>query len=395
MFNIILLGITSLLTDISSEMIYPVLPIFLVTTLGASPAILGLIEGIAESLASFLKVFSGYFSDKIRRRKPFAIFGYASSTLGKLVLYISSSWSTVLLGRVVDRFGKGIRTAPRDALIADSSLAGKRGAAFGLHRTLDTLGAVIGVILAYFLITRFKGNLRNIFLFSLIPAFLGVLFLFLVKEKISQTKSSPEKLQFSRLSVELDAGSRIAGKWRALDKRLKLFLIFTFIFTLGNSSNQFLLLRAKNSGGSVAQVILFYLVYNLTYLLVTYPVTRLSDKIGRKKLLVLGYFFYGLVYLGFAVNNSLPMFWLLFGIYGLYSGFTEGVEKALVADIAPAGMRATAIGLHATLVGIGLLPASILAGFLWKLLGAAAPFYFGGFMGIIASVGLWFILKEL
>ena len=380
MFNIIFLGITSLLTDISSEMIYPILPIYLVTRLGAGPAIIGLIEGIAESLASLLKVFSGYFSDKLKLRKPFAILGYTSSTLGKFFLYISGNWSHVLVGRVIDRFGKGIRTAPRDALIAESSLAGKRGAAFGLHRAMDTLGAVIGVILAYFLITRFKGNLRNIFLFSLFPAFLGVLFLFLVKEKISQPKSAPENLQF---------------KWRALDKRLKLFLIFTFIFTLGNSSNQFLLLRARNSGGSIAQVILFYLVYNLAYLLVTYPVTRLSDRIGRKKLLVLGYFFYGLVYLGFAVNNSLSMFWLLFGVYGLYSGFTEGVEKALVADIAPAGLRATAIGLHAALVGIGLLPASLFAGILWKFLGAAAPFYFGGFMGIIASVGLWFILKEL
>lgn len=194
MFNIILLGITSLLTDISSEMIYPILPIFLVNTLGVSPAILGLIEGIAESLASLLKVFSGYFSDKIKVRKPFAIFGYASSSVGKLFLYISSSWAHVLVGRVIDRFGKGIRTAPRDALIADSSWEGKRGAAFGLHRAMDTLGATIGVFSAYFLITRFRGSPRNIFLFSFIPAFLGVLFLFLVKEKMSQLKPNSEKL---------------------------------------------------------------------------------------------------------------------------------------------------------------------------------------------------------
>lgn len=394
MFNIIILGITSLLTDISSEMVYPILPIYLVTQLGAGPAILGLIEGIAESLSSLLKVFSGYFSDKIKSRKPFAIFGYASSTVGKFFLYISVNWWFVLAGRVIDRFGKGIRTAPRDALIADSAMDKKRGAAFGLHRAMDTLGATIGIFAAYLLITKYKGTFKNIFLISLIPAFLGVLFLFLVKEKKSQTQSSPAnaKIQFSPAK---GGGSRIAGTWQVLDKRLKLFLIFTLIFTLGNSSNQFLLLRAKSLGSPLAQVILFYLVYNIIYGLVAYPASRLSDKLGRKKLLVLGYLFYGLVYLGFAMNKSINNFWFLFGIYGLYIGFTEGVEKALVADIAPPGLRATAIGLHATLVGIGLLPASLLAGMLWKFLGPAWTFYFGSFMGILASIGLWFILKGI
>jgi len=380
MFNIILLGITSLLTDISSEMLYPILPIYLVVRLGGSPAILGLIEGIAESSASLLKVFSGYFSDKLKRRLPFTIFGYTSSTVGKFFLYLSTNWLYFLGARTLDRFGKGIRTAPRDALIAENAKERKKGAAFGLHRALDTLGASIGVLCAYFFITRYKGDLKNIFLFSLIPAFLGIFFLFLVREKRTPAESSQEKLQF---------------KWQALDKRLKLFLIFTFIFTLGNSSNQFLLLRAKNLGSPLPQVILFYLVYNLVYGLVSYPAARLSDRIGRKKLLVLGYLFYGLVYLGFAVNKSLNIFWFLFGIYGLYIGFTEGTEKALVADIAPVNLRATAIGLHATLVGIGLLPASLFAGILWKFLGPAACFYFGGFMGILASIGLWFILKGI
>lgn len=380
MSNIILLGITSLLTDISSEMIYPILPIYLVMRLGASPAILGLIEGIAESSASLFKVFSGYFSDKIKLRKPFAIIGYSCSVLGKLFLYVSINWGYVLTGRVIDRFGKGIRTAPRDALIAESAKVDKKGAAFGLHRSLDTMGAVIGVLLAYFLITRYKGDFKNVFLFSLIPAFLGVAFLFFVKEKKREIKSNYEKLHF---------------KWHTLDKRLKLFLVFTFLFTLGNSSNQFLLLRAKDLGSPLRIVILLYLVYNITYCLVVYPASRLSDKIGRKKILVLGYLFYGLVYLGFALNHSIHHLWFLFGIYGLYIGFTEGVEKALVADIAPSGLRATAIGLHATLVGIGLLPASLFAGILWKFLGPAAPFYFGGFMGMIASAGFWFVLRDI
>ncbi|MDO8661804.1 MAG: MFS transporter [Candidatus Omnitrophota bacterium] len=380
MFNIILLGITSLLTDISSEMVYPILPVYLVSVLGASPAILGLIEGIAESLASLLKVFSGYFSDKVKLRKPFAIFGYAASTLGKFLLFISTGWGYVLLARVVDRFGKGVRVAPRDALIAESSPEGKRGAAFGLHRAMDTAGAAIGVLCAYFLITRYKGEFKNIFLLSLIPAALAVFILFLVKEKKTRPKQAAEKIKF---------------KWKALDKRLKLFFIFTFIFTLGNSSNQFLLLRAQNLGNPLPTVILLYLVYNLSYALVAYPASRLSDKIGRKKLLVLGYLFYGLVYLGFAVNKSPHNFWFLFAIYGLYIGFTEGVEKALVSDIAPPELRATAIGLHATLIGIGLFPASLLAGLLWKFIGPQAAFYFGSLMGLAASIGFWRVLKGL
>jgi len=382
MFNIILLGITSLLTDISSEMIYPILPVYLVTQLGAGPAILGLIEGVAESSSSLLKVFSGYFSDKIKARKPFTILGYVSSTLGKFILYISANWWFFLAGRVVDRFGKGIRTAPRDALIADSAKDNKKGAAFGLHRAMDTFGAVIGVFAAYLLIIKYHDSFKSVFLFSLIPAFLGVIFLFFIKEKRSQAQAPAVK-------------QKIEFKWRALDKRLKFFLIFTFIFTLGNSSNQFLLLRAKSLGSPLAQIILFYLVYNIIYGLVIYPASRLSDKIGRKMLLVLGYLFYGLVYFGFGMNNSINNFWFLFGVYGLYIAFTEGVEKALVADIAPQELRATAIGLHATLVGIGLLPASLFAGMLWKFFGPAAAFYFGGFMGVFASIGLWFVLKDI
>jgi len=377
MFNILLLGLTSLLTDISSEMIYPLLPVYLVSKLGASPAILGMIEGIAESTASLLKVFSGYFSDKLKTRKPFAILGYASSALGKLFLYLSAGWGFVLLGRVIDRFGKGIRTAPRDAIIAESAAENKKGRAYGLHRAMDTLGACVGITLAYLLVVHFKGDYKNVFLISLLPAVIGVAILFLVREKNARSKEKVEKLKFN---------------WKGLDKRLKLFLIFTFIFTLGNSSNQFLLLRAQNLGCSLGQVIILYLIYNVIYFLVSYPAAHLSDIIGRKKLLVAGYLFYGLVYFGFALNTSMQALWLLFGVYGLYIGFTEGVEKALIVDMAPRDLRATAIGLHATLVGIGLLPASLFAGMLWKFLGPKAPFYFGGFMGVLASIGLLFIL---
>jgi MFS family permease len=380
MFNIIILGITSLLTDISSEMVYPILPIFLVNTLGVSPAILGVVEGIAESLASLMKVFSGFWSDKIKKRKPFTIFGYSCSGAGKLFLYLATGWHAVLLGRIIDRFGKGVRTAPRDAIIADSSTPGTRGRAFGLHRAMDTIGATLGVYLAYILVISFKQPIREIFLISLIPAVLGVVFLFWVREKKEPVKAESRKIKL---------------QWGALDKRLKMFLIFSFVFTLGNSSNQFLLLRAQKLGNPLATVILMYLVYNIVYGLFAYPAARLSDRIGKKKILVAGYLFYGLVYLGFGAFTSSNMLWLLFGVYGLYIGFTEGVEKALVADIAPQDLKATAIGLHATLVGVGLLPASLLAGLLWKFFGPAAPFYFGGVMGVVSSVGLWFILKGL
>lgn len=381
MFNIILLGITSFFTDISSEMVYPLLPLYLVTQLGAGPAILGLIEGLAESLASLLKVFSGYFSDRIKARKPFTILGYAASAIGKFFLYLSTSWGYVLFARLIDRLGKGVRTAPRDALIAESAKEKKKGAAFGLHRMMDTLGACFGVILAYFFLTRYQASLKKIFLFSLIPASLGVFFLFFVREKkTALTTRPPARLEF---------------KWRLLDKRLKLFLIFSFIFTLGNSSNQFLLLKAKSEGSPLAQVILFYLIYNIFYAVTSFPAGWLSDRWGRKKLLISGYLFYGLVYLGFALNQNLNNFWVLFGVYGLYMGFTEGVEKALLADISPAALRGTTLGLHATLVSIGLFPASLLAGLLWKFFGPAAPFYAGAFLGCLSSLCLGFVLREI
>jgi MFS family permease len=376
MFNILILGIVSFLTDVSTEMVYPLVPLYLTIQLGATPQVVGFIEGVAESLSSILKVFSGYISDKINMRKPIAILGYTSSTLGKIFLYFSPSWGYVFLGRAIDRFGKGIRTAPRDALIADSSLSSERGKAYGFHRMMDTLGAMSGVILAYYFITSYKGNYKIIFLLSLIPAFLGVLFLFFVKEKIKK------KNEIIKISLSFSK----------LDKRLKYFLLIVFIFALGNSSNQFLLLKAKNIGFSIEKVLLLYLTYNISYAIFSYPAGKLSDKIGRKTLLVSGYLFYAIVYLGFAIVSKPLYIFFLFIFYGMYSAFTEGIEKALISDIAPQNQRATLIGLHSTLVGIGLFPASFLAGILWNLFGSSAPFYFGGIMGFLASLFLWILI---
>lgn len=390
MFNIIILGIASFLTDVSTEMVYPLLPLYLTSArIGASPAIVGLIEGFAESSASLLRVFSGYWSDRLQQRKPLAILGYAASTIGKVLLYVSASWPMVFAGRMVDRFGKGIRTAPRDALIADSSDPARRGAAFGLHRALDTAGASLGVIIAYLLFVGSHDDFSTIFLLSIIPALLGVAVLFFVRERLAR-RSAPAPAAAGptpRVPWWTDLGE----KWNALDRRLKLFLIIVFAFALGNSSNQFLLLRAKNQGWDDATVILMYLVFNVVYAIASYPAGRLSDRVGRKGLLVLGYLTYGIVYVGFAIANPLQL-WGLFATYGLYIALTEGVEKALVSDIAPLDLRATLIGLHATFVGVGLLPASVFAGFLWDTFGPQVPFYFGGAMGVLAAAALWLLI---
>ena len=390
MWNIIITGLTSLFTDISSEMIYPIISLYLLA-LGSSPALIGFIEGIAESTASIVKVFSGALSDRMRKRKSLAILGYAFSPIGKFFMWLAKGWGFVFAGRTLDRFGKGIRTAPRDTIIAESSSAEKRGASFGLHRAMDTLGAILGVIIAIAIMRHLGLNeglhtaqkiqsylpaFKTIILFSLIPAVVGVAVLFLVKE------TGSGKPLAHNLSL----------KWSKLDKRLKAFLIVTFIFTLGNSSNQFLLMRAKDTGFSVEGVLLLYLVYNLVYGIISWPAGRLSDKIGRKTLIVAGYFVYAIVYTGFGLTNTSSAMWILFSIYGLYIAFTEGVEKALVSDIAPKDLRATLIGLHATLVGIGLFPASLLAGFIWDTLGPQFTFYFGGLMGVIAAVGMLIVL---
>lgn len=379
MFNIILLGLVSFFTDVSSEMVYPLVPLFLTLQLGATPAIVGVIEGLAESTASLLKVFSGYWSDRAGRRKPLAVAGYALSTLGKLLFYFAASWSWVLCGRLADRFGKGVRTAPRDALIADSSDPRAYGLSFGLHRAMDTFGAVAGVATAYFLLRHAPADFRPVFLYAVIPAALGVVLLFFVREKRDRHPRTAQRLSLN---------------WRELDPRLKAFLVVVFLFTLGNSSNQFLLLRAQNLGFSAQDVLLLYLVYVGVYGLLAYPAGRLSDRVGRRRLLVWGYLAYGLVYLGFALARQPETLWPLFAAYGLYSAATEGVEKALVADIAPQKQRGTLIGLHATLVGIGLLPASLFAGFLWKVLGPAAPFYFGGAMGVLTATALAAVLRS-
>jgi len=375
MSNIILLGLVSFFTDISTEMVYPILPLYLTAVMGAGPATIGIIEGIAESLASIIKLFSGIISDRYGNKKRLAFIGYASSTINKIIILFSTTWTGVLLARIIDRFGKGIRTAPRDAMIAESAGKSMLGKAYGLHKGLDLGGTAIGIFLAWLILSTGDNEYKKIFLYSLIPAFIGLGVLFLVKDKKQES-----------------TGKTITLKWKNLDKRLKLFLISIFLFTLGNSSNAFILLRAYNAGFSPREAILLYFLFNMTGSLLSYPAGLLSDKFGRKNLLCTGYFLYGVVYMGIGLLSNNAVFIALFVIYGFYSAMTAGVERALIVDIVPPENKAGALGLHAAIVGIGLLPASVIAGFLWKWLGPSAPFIFGGSLAFITCISVFIIL---
>lgn len=376
--NVWITGIASFFTDISSEMVYPLIPLFITGVLGAGASVVGLIEGVAESTASILKVFSGYISDRLRKRKALAVSGYSFSALGKLILYLSTSWLWVFVARFVDRFGKGVRTAPRDALIADSVPAEQKGRAFGLHRGLDTLGAALGVLAAYFILkhSSLNGSIRTIFLLSLIPAALGVLALLFAEEKAPASTGQKPQLSF-----------------RNLDRRLKYFLVIVVLFNIGNSSDQFLILKANHAGIGTLDILLLYFAFNLIYALVSYPAGRLSDRIGRGALLVSGYLLYAVTYFLAGRYMYGHNVLLIFALYGIYMGLTHGVERALVADLARSDVRGTALGLYATLTGMALFPASLIAGLLWDYVSPQAPFYFGAVTALLSAVFIFLILR--
>ncbi len=381
--TVVLVALTSLFTDISSEMVYPLLPLFVTGTLGASRTALGLIEGVAESIAQLLRVFSGIWSDRLGRRQALAAGGYAGSAVGKLLLFVAGSWLWVFGARVIDRLGKAVRSAPRDALIADAVPASERGRAYGFHRAMDTLGALVGILLAYFILGRAGAEIRQVLLIAVIPALLGVLCIGAVRDvrPAAAAQRPPERF-------------RPLVAWAALPPRLKAYLAVVLLFTIGNSSNQFLVLRAAGLGFDTRSVLLLYLAYNVVYLLASYPAGKLSDRIGRRALLVGGYAAYGGTYLGLALVGELPAagatiaVWGLFAAYGLHLGLTEGVEKALLVDLAPRQLRATVLGLNATVIGLALLPASLIAGLLWDSVGASAPFYVGAAAGLLAAVAM-------
>jgi len=397
--NIVLTGFTSFFTDVSSEMIYPLLQAFVSMIMVSKKAllgpILGIIEGVAESTASLLKVFFGYYSDKIQNRKIPVIAGYSTSVLAKFLLLLSSfGWYFVLLARLFDRVGKGIRTAPRDALISESTPKESQGKAFGFHRGMDFAGATLGALICFFLVLQFMdpitktlkdlNSFYTLFLISIIPAFIGVIFLFFIKEKKLQIVQTA-KNQKPKPNLNI----------RQYDKNLQIFFLAQLIFTLGNSSNQFLLLRSMNLGHALPTVILMYLTFNLSTSLLSTGFGSLSDRIGRKKLLIAGYGLYAVVYIafGFISHKTNSLLWFFWPLYGIYYAMTEGIEKAFVSDIAPKDSKATALGFYHTIVGVGLLPASIIAGILFSLL-PSAPFLFGGAMAFVTVIILCFFVKK-
>lgn len=373
--NIVLLGLVSFFTDMSTEMVYPLVPLFLTASLGASPAIVGIIEGIAESIASILKVFSGYIGDVYHNKKRLTFIGYSTAVIYKFFLLVASSWPGVLVARVIDRTGKGIRTAPRDALVAQSAEGEKLGGSFGLHKMLDMAGSSLGVVFAYlFVATNF--GFHKAFLYSIIPSLVGILIIFAVRDE-KDSREEPQKLSL---------------KGFRLDRKLKWYLLVIFVFCLGNSSNTFLLLKAQECGFSASQVILLYLVFNVVTSVLAIPSGKLSDKIGRSKVLVPGYLIYGLVYLGFAYFADKTAVLLLFVAYGAYNALISGAERAFIVENAPAEYKGTALGVYGMLQGIGLLLSSIIAGFLWDGLNSSAPFVFGGILAVVAALAIAVIL---
>ncbi len=365
--NIITLGLVSLFTDLSTEMSYAIIPIFLKEVLKAQPVFIGLVEAIAESTASILKTFSGYISDRLRKRKLFIFLGYTFSAIVKPLLALATQGWHLLIVRFADRFGKGIRTAPRDALIAESTKEEYFGRSYGFHRSMDTMGAILGPLLAFFILSLSHQNYRLLFALAFIPGLVAILFIvFGVKDILPQKKST---FKFSL---------------KEINPQLRTFFFIMIIFTLGNSSDAFLLLRAKETGLNVALIPILWLSFNISYFLWSYPSGLLSDRMGRRKILIFGFFIYTITYAALAFNRSIYLLWPIFILYGLYYGFAEGNSKAYIADLSSAEHRGTVFGIYNTIVGITLLPANLLMGYLWQRLGFSIALLTGASLSLIS-----------
>ena len=375
--NVRALGVVSLLNDASTEMVYPLLPLFLTRTLGAGVAFVGLVEGVAEATASLLKLFSGWLSDRLGRRKGLAIWGYGLSSFTRPLMAMALLPSHVLGIRFLDRIGKGIRTSPRDALIADSSLVEARGAAFGFHRAMDHLGAVAGPLLTFLCLPLVGGSYRGIFWLASIPAVLCLLTL------VTTVRDVPHQGPLPRLPLLT---------LQPYDARFKGVLLIVALFTLGNSSDAFLLLRAREVGVSESAIPLLWAALHVVKSTSAFLGGILSDRIGRRGAIVAGWLVYAAVYAGFAGVASAGQAWGLFLVYGLYFGLTEGGERALVADLVPPEARASAYGVYHTAVGLTALPASLLTGWLWQAFGAAVAFATGAALAGMAAILLWGLL---
>jgi MFS family permease len=382
--NVWAVSLTSFFMDISSEMVINILPLFLSNVLGVGTGVIGLIEGVAESTASLLKVFSGWLSDRLRARKWLAVSGYGISTLAKPFFYFANAWSAVLAVRWADRVGKGVRTAPRDALVADSIDEGQRGLAFGFHRAADTGGAMVGLLIALGVVWAAQSasvelgrrTFQVVVLVSLIPAVLAVLSLALGARDVAASGQR----------------ERPVVSFKGLGRPFLIFMVIVGLFDLGNSSDAFLVLRAQERGLNVLGILGMLVTFNLVYALVSTPAGSLSDRIGRRKVIVGGWLAYAAIYFGFAGAKAGWHVWALYALYGVYYGLAYGTTKAMVADIVPVELRGTAYGTYNAVLGVLDLPASLIAGFLWQGvgdwsgLGAAAPFVFGASLSLAAAV---------
>ncbi|HHO46870.1 MAG TPA: MFS transporter [Desulfobacteraceae bacterium] len=374
--NVFGAGLASFFMDVSSEMVYPLVPLFLANVLGVNKSVIGLIEGIAEATASLLKVFSGWFSDRLSNRKWLMTGGYGISTLSRPLLAVAVGWQPVLASRFVDRLGKGIRTAPRDAVIAESVDQSRLAGAFGFHRAMDTMGAVVGPAIALLLLGYFDNNYRLVFWVSMVPGVLAVLAIILfIREKKRDTSMLAAR---PRLTL------------RHFDWKVRFFILIATLFALGNSSDAFLILRAEQVGIATALVPAVYLTFNLVYSLAAVPAGMAADRFGRKRIILLGFLLFSGLYYGFGALETPGAIWLLFILYGLFMGLTEGIQKAFLATIIPQEFKATAFGLYAAFVGLAAFPASLIAGWLWDHVSPAATFYYGS-----ATAGLSALLFSI
>jgi MFS family permease len=380
--NVIALGVVSFLTDVSSEMIYPLLPVFLTMVLGADAAFVGAIEGAAETTAALLKLASGWWSDRVRRRKPLVVVGYAIASIARPLVAIAQSATQVLAIRVSDRVGKGLRNAPRDALIAESVDPSIRGRAFGFHRAMDNAGGVLGPLIAFAVLTWHFAAMRTVFWLAGIPAVLSVVVLIAFVHDVPRTAvaSAPAT---KGLDLTQPMGARF---WQVLG--------VIFLFTLGNSTDAFLLLRANQLGVPVALAPILWAALHVVKTASNVPGGSLSDRIGRRPTLIAGWLLYALVYFGFARANAAWEAWALFAVYGLFFGLTEGSERALVADMVSLERRGTAFGWYNLAIGLGALPASLIFGFVWDRAGAPAAFVMGASLALAASVGMTLVGKK-
>ena len=389
--NVFVFGWVSFFTDVSSEMIFAAFPLFLSSVLGVSTALIGLIEGMGDSAANFFKIVSGWFSDKLGERKWMTAAGYGLSTIVKPFLLIASSWGSAMVIRVLERTGKGIRIAPRDALIADCTTDGTAGRGFGFQKAMDSFGAMVGIAIAavviYFLLGPDTVLITPIVfhwlvIIGIVPAAVAVfLIIFFIKEK-----------RASR--AEREAANHIPQP-KVLDKRFVIFLIVMTLFNLGNSADAFLVLRANNVGISLFYIFLMLIIFKLIYAIVSYPVGKLSDRVGRKWLIIAGWGIYVGTYIGLALASDVWHIVLITVTYGLYSGLADGVSKAFVADIVSPRRRGMAYGLYHGTVGFAVLLASVIAGVLWDQINPSAAFYFGAAMSGMAMIGMIFFVKEL